>query len=398
MSSNNNIYSAIEISNGGVKLLVGYYYEGKVYVLHALQSTEASLSNGFIDDIDSISMSIKEVVNSAESQLGQKITDISLCLPPIELDVISKSDNTTTMSADSIISQGDIVNVTTKIKKVVMSEIQNKRIVSILPFKYALDDGQTYRILPKDAVSNTLTISVDCHIIDDDIYQSYKEAVEKAGLRIINFLIAPYATVKLIESYQEIPAKYVLIDIGAKSTTISSIKENRVLNGRAVSFGGTDIIKVVAKEFNISYEKAFHYIEVYGLSKNPSFSFKTEDGFTIEQLSSTIKRALNMLVSQINVAIGEYDLYETSVFIVSGGVANLYGLDDFLAETFHVNVMVFTPDNYGARNKSYTNLLGMIKYISLNPPKNYQTKNSNFTLTRIAIPKNNKQGDDDESL
>lgn len=118
----------------------------------------------------------------------------------------------------------------------------------------------------------------------------------------------------------------------------------------------------------------------------------------IEQLSSTIKRALNTLVSQINVAIGEYDLYETSVFIVSGGVANLYGLDDFLAETFHVNVMVFTPDNYGARNKSYTNLLGMIKYISLNPPKNYQTKNSNFTLTRIAIPKNNKQGDDDESL
>ena len=397
--SNNNIYSALEISNGGVKLLVGYYYENKVYVLHALQSTEASLSNGFIDDIDSISMSIKEVINSAENQLKQKITDVALCLPPIELDVISKSDNTTTMSADSIISQGDIVNVTTKIKKIVMSEIHDKRIVSILPFKYTLDDGQVYRVLPKDSISNTLSIGVDCHIIDDDIYQTYKDAVERAGLKIINYLVAPYATIKLIESYQEIPAKYVLIDIGAKSTTISSVKENRLINGCAVSFGGSDIIKIVAKEFNISYEKAFHYIEVYGLSKNPSFSFTTEDGFTIEQLSSTIKRALNTLISHINVAIGEYDLYETSVFIISGGVANLFGLDDFLAETFHVNVMVFNPDNYGARNKSYTNLLGMIKFTALNPPKNYQTKNSNFTLTRIAIPKNNsKQGDDDESL
>lgn len=395
----NNIYAALEIANGGVKLLVGYYFNGRVYVLHALQSTSASLTNGYIDDVKKVAVSIKEVVNSAQSQLGYKIEEVCLCLPPIDMEIKTDTAMTSTVGSDSIVTGSDVINVTTMIKKKVSEP--GKKIVAIIPHKYLLDNGQSYRELPSRAFSNSLTVEADCELVDENIFETYKEACEEAGLKVQSFVLAPFATIKLLESYEQIPAQYVLIDIGAKLTDIALVFENRLLAGRAVSFGGDDVVKAVAKELNLTFDQAFRYVEVYGLTSGPSFEFRTEAGFTLDRLAAVIRKTLVSLSNHIKNALNEFGLRELPTVILSGGGANLVGLDEFISETFMINVMVFTPKNFGARNKSYANLLGMIKYISLNPPKNYQRKNTDFTLTRVGIPvpgRKGKPGTDDESL
>lgn len=396
----NNVYAGIEIANGGIKLLVGYYINGRVYILHSLQSTKTNLTNGYIDDPKAVSLAIRELINTAQSQLNLKIEDVLLALPPIELTVKTDTAVTSTVGADSVVTTSDIVNVTNMIKKKVQED--GKKIVAIVPYKYILDSGQSYRELPTRAMSNSLTIEADCELVDENICETYREAVEQAGLKVLATVVSPFATVKLLESYEQIPAQYILLDIGHKLTSFSFVFENRLLGGRTISFGGHDIIQAVSRQFGLDAEKARRYIEIYGLSEDPSFEFQTADGFRLSELAQTIRKALGSLAGQISNIAAELAIDDLQTIILSGGTGSLYGLDEYLSESFGVNVMVFNPKNYGARNKSYANLIGMIKYVSLNPPKNYQHRNADFTLTRVGIPaahSRSKHGTgDDDSL
>lgn len=392
-----NNYAAVEISNDGVKLLVGYYYEGKVYVMHALQSTSASLTNGYMNDAKQITLAVKELITSAENQLNKKIDEVVLCLPPVDVIVKTETAVTSTVGADSLVNQSDSANVLMMIRKKVAEP--GKKIVTNTPFSYLLDNGQNYRTLPNKVQSNSLTIEADAELIDETIYNAYQSAVENAQVKVIQCYTAPHAAAKLLESYEQIPSQYILLDIGAKMTSISIIIENRLLHTNYVAFGGDDIKRTVANAFEIDGEKAERYINIYGLQDSPSFDFKTEDGFTLDELKATITKSLQTLVNHINGYIGYLGLEELPTFVLSGGVANLYELSDYLREVFDVSVMVFNPLNFGARNKSYVNLLGAIKCISLDPPKTFQRRSQDFTLTRVGYnDKKSSHSDDDESL
>lgn len=392
-----NNYAAVEISNDGVKLLVGYYYEGKVYVLHALQSMSTALTNGYINDAKQITLAVKELITSAESQLNKKIDEVVLCLPPVDVIVKTETAVTSTVAADSIVRTSDSMNVLMMIRKKVVEP--GKKIVTNTPYSFLLDNGQNYRTLPENLQSNSLTIEADAELIDEVIYNTYQSAVENAQVKVIQCFTAPHAAAKLLESYEQIPSQYILLDIGAKMTSMSIIVENRLLYTNFIAFGGEDIKKAVANTFEMDTEKAEKYIHVYGLQDSPSFTFKTDDGFTLEELKATIIKSLHTLVNQINSYIAYLGLEELPTFVLSGGVANLYELSDYLREVFDVSVMVFNPMNFGARNKSYVNLLGAIKCISLDPPKTFQRRVQDYTLTRVGTGDKKKSfHNDDESL
>ena len=66
--------------------------------------------------------------------------------------------------------------------------------------------------------------------------------------------------------------------------------------------------------------------------------------------------------------------------------------------------MSFTPVNYGARNRSYANLVAAVKYYDECELKNAQSRPSDLTLTRVFDVNdlnrelNDKDFEDDDDL
>ena len=167
-------------------------------------------------------------------------------------------------------------------------------------------------------------------------------------------------------------------------TTIGFAYDNRLAKAQVINFGSEDITEAISKELNISLEKADYYKRIFGIDKNPDFEFVTPEGFTIEQLAKVIKKSLDKLVNAINDFLIGIEETARNLFILSGGGSNLYGLDNFLAYNFQNKILRFTPYVYGARNKSYTNCVSLIKYFAEYEIHTSPSRPYDLTLTRIS--------------
>ena len=102
----NNIVTAIELSPSGVRLVTGYVFQKKVYVLNSLIGSPISVdSNGYLNRKE-ISDSLFVLVNTCKSALNMPSLDnFIVILPPDEFQV--RSGNTSSSTTNETISQKD---------------------------------------------------------------------------------------------------------------------------------------------------------------------------------------------------------------------------------------------------------------------------------------------------
>lgn len=372
----------LELSSSGVKLLVGYVYNNIVYVLHAMESTRAKLVRGNIEDKGEMTIAIKELINTASNGLKIHIDKVVLVVPSFGLKVYPDKGETNT--TESRVSLFDATNCETIIKKSVARKTKpNEKIFDVNPYEYVLENNVEYSKIPFNTLSDRLLMYADVLTMEEGLLKNYKSVVTDAGLKILKVVNAATAAVKFINSSNSNYAQFIFIDIGARTTTLGYATESRLLNVETLNFGSDDITEAIMNEFGISFEDANHYKEVYGLCKDPSFMFETKDHFKLSDLNEVIVKSLEPLVKGIQEFILSFDRSAQNVFMITGGGSSLLGLDSFLAKTFKNKVLSYTPVNYGARNRSYANLVASVKYYDDCELKNAQSRPSDLTLTRV---------------
>ncbi|MDD4531978.1 MAG: hypothetical protein PHW22_00870 [Bacilli bacterium] len=376
--------SALEITSSGVKLAVGYVYQHDVYILHALESSRARLVKGNILDRDEMIIAIKELVNQASKELDIKIESVVLGLPSNGLEINSRRGETNTTDPSSKICDFDASNCISMINKQKGMDKVNKKLIDIVPYKYILDDNVSYEHFPKNKVSKTIAMIADVEFLDQAYEKMFTSVVTDAGLKIDKEVNVTNAAIKYLSSFDIKVNEYVFIHIGGRMTTLGFAYDNRLAKAQVINFGSEDITDEIAREFNVSREKADYYKKVLGIDKNPDFDFVTADGFSVEDLARVIKKSLDKLVNAINDFLIGIEETARNLFILSGGGSNLYGLDNFLAYNFQNKILRFTPYVYGARNKSYTNCVSLIKYFAEYEIHTSPSRPYDLTLTRIS--------------
>jgi len=380
----------LELGGMGVKLLVGYTYHGKVYILHALESTSACLDRGQITDKEALVMAIKEVINTASKSLNFVIDEVSLVLPPLDIKIASKSGYTQTINKDSIVTNFDVENTFMMIKKEVDEE--GFKIVDIHPYSFIFDDGTSLSHLSDNIRSNSLKVYADVTLMNMSLYQNFISVVEAANLSIKRCLISSACVIALLSTYN-IPQQYVFIDFGGTMTTIAQADQGRLVKTDTLNFGSEDITKNLMSAFNITKKSATHLKEVFGLSEEPGFSFKFKEGYRVRDVTTVIERSLEVLVKFIREFMEKNKIQDFYPILLTGGGANLNNIETHISSIFQTKVIVYTPDFIGARNKSYTNCVACLKYIDLYPTLTEIRKERGITLTRLE-----KTDDDGEEL
>ena len=387
--SNNDIkrYTALEISSKSVRLVHGYALDGLVYVLHALESNVNALDAGFVVESDALTAAIKGVINAANEMLNIKIREVVLALPPMGLVFMRENAITNTISLDNKIAQIDINNCISQLKKVRLSD--NLKIIDVVPYSYTLENHENHYDAPIGRTSETLTVHASIYALDRNLVDGYLKVIENAGVKVRQMVVAPFATALYLQDNEQVTttsASYYLLNIGSEITSLTQITHrNLISQSGCFKFGSDRITEYMAERLNLSTKEAKMLKEKYGMDHEPSFKVNVYNGLTIKDISTTIREAVDPLITAIKKQISTWSSNDSRYLpiVLTGGGTKLNGLKELLEKELQVTIIDATPYSFGARDKSYQNCLGLIKYADKFIPMEADDEFAQTTISRV---------------
>lgn len=380
-------YTALEISSKTVRLVHGYALDGLVYVLHALESNVNALDAGFVVESDALTAAIKGVINAANEMLNIKIREVVLALPPMGLVFIRENAITNTISLDNKIAQIDINNCISQLKKVRLSE--NLKIIDVVPYSYTLENHENHYEAPIGRTSETLTVHASIYALDRNLVDGYLKVIENAGIKVRQMVVAPFATALYLQDNEQVTttsASYYLLNIGSEITSLTQITHrNLISQSGCFKFGSDRITEYMAERLNLSTKEAKVLKEKYGMDHEPSFKVNVYNGLTIKEISTTIREAVDPLITAIKKQISAWSSNDSRYLpiVLTGGGTKLNGLKGLLEKELQVTIIDATPYSFGARDKSYQNCLGLIKYADKFIPMEADDEFAQTTISRV---------------
>ena len=371
--------AALEITNKSIKLVIGYEINGHVYVAYTLVKNLGTIRNGgtFIDPQNTISnLEAIKSIRDASARLNINIVEASVILPPENLKIYETHQVTTVLSEESKVANIDIRNIYTLIKKGHLGVSSTNQFVDIIPDRYILDQGRTSLNPPIGETTNTLTLYARVHTIERDIVDGFNEIVQSAGLNVKRNVVTPFAAAELLASMDNIPQDYILVDIGAKQTTVSLVGRKQLHSSAIFDWGGDEITHRIQEKFNIREDDAEKIKIMYGIDKRVT-NFKApvhvnhdEEGnehkYYVDDLNAITKSELDVFVAKLTESInnllnGMNPAYKQLPMILIGGGSLLKGLEGYvLPKVQSQSVTVVIPKVLGARNPALFNCLGML--------------------------------------
>lgn len=370
--------AAIELCSKSVKIVIGYVLDGKVHVLYTLTKEVGTIiDRGNVVDPTALKGALESLmmIDDPSVKLKISVSDALLAIPPYGVEVYQTKPVVTIISEDGRVSEFDIRNVYTLVRKAALP--QNMQLVDIIPASFVLDQGRSFAYPPLGQSSSSLQIFTRIHTLPKNIYSNYCNALESAGIQIRRTIVSSSAAVELLASYgDEFPSDYFLVDIGSDMTTVSLVGYKQLFSSRFFSWGGDDITRAIVEQFDVDASEAEKIKMLYGYDdRKLTFDsvVSTSEGesnirHTVKELNTLIVDQLEEFSKELNNALNsllenytDTDKYRSLPMILIGGGSQLYGLKKFLkTKVNNSDILIPTPHSLGARNSSYFNCLGMI--------------------------------------
>ncbi len=199
---------------------------------------------------------------------------------------------------------------------------------------YQLVGGQTGEI-------DVMLAAIKAEIVDE-----ITQAVEEAGLDPDLVDVAPMALYNAVRyNYSELPECTLVVDIGARSTDLIFIEENRVFS-RSVPVAGNAITQQIMHEFGLSFadaeelKRAHAFVAFGGAYEGP----RSE---VVDKVSKSVRSIMTRLHVEINRSINFYRSQQSGrqpgLVLLTGGTSVIPYTDTFLKDKMQVDVDFFNP-------------------------------------------------------
>lgn len=386
------IYATLDIGSTTLKLVVAEVISANVNILFSSKVTSHGVRKGVITDAEALVEDIKKVVREADEELNTTITSVGLVLPSINARIYQGDGITKVNNANDKITIDDVIRalkLSTRFQR-----NRDEEIVSTIPIHYALDTKSTDK-LPLGMRSASLKVDSMIVTSKKKYFYGYLEAVEKAGLELLDVTIDAYASA--LEAFDEAYLKEgaILIDIGCYSSTVSFYEDGYLKYIAQANTGGYDLTKAISEKWWISMDKAERYKIKYGTcEKNVGdddviHTNKVDNevvNYTQQDLSDVLREAVEGMMEEIKTkidVINDGRSYET---VIVGGGGELPSLDVIASSVLNAPVRCYRPETIGVRDMSYVPALGLLYY--LNDRKEFLGNNVSLTLPDISSTMN----------
>ena len=180
------------------------------------------------------------------------------------------------------------------------------------------DIDLSWTILSVDPLSGK-TVKILLTAVPKQITQNYMQVFEAAGLKPQVGEIEALALIRSLMAHQNINC--VIIDIGAKATSLNIVENGFLRLSRNLNIGGETITGKIAESLRLSFTRAEQFKKDFGVS-----------GSTF--VPETIKPVLNIIKNEVKQLLTIYQSQNVKVdkVVLIGGGALLPGITDFFQD------------------------------------------------------------------
>lgn len=384
----NELLVGLDVGSKTVKIAVAELDEDNNIHIKSLEIRDSKgIQNGTIRNMDAACISVQDAVRAIEEGVGCDIDfPIYVSFGSAELGSILekgifaiKQEYPEKYGAGKThkINQLDLDNLLKKISCVTLIP-SSSMVIDAIPVSYCIDNnGKTDN--PIGAICRTRMDS-SVYVIYDSTngIEDLETCVESIGLELNDVVPESLAAPRSVVEDEEIEVGVAVIDIGDQITNLSVYVNRNITLVENFAFGGLQMSKDIAYAAKTTYEYAekIKKTEVQCLIPNqklegeisvPGIGGRADRLVSKHELSyAATVRAYEMFKEIFN-KLEEKDLLKDlgAGIVITGGVARLEGIVEFLEATFNVSVKIGRPKVEGgiaekAKDPIYATVIGLL--------------------------------------
>jgi len=264
--------------------------------------------------------------------------------------LVSKSGVTTKNVAVGLFSQ-KVFTTIFEVDKTSKEELEKSikyQIDSIIPtpIEFSKIDWTIIGDSPKNAGKLEILLSS----VANQTLEDLMSMLEGIGLNVIAFEPDIFAVTRSLSSYDD-KSSYVILDFGSSSTDFNLISNGIPYLARSINIGSQVISKSIMDNLNVSIDQANQFLFKFGLDQNKM------DGNLFKSMQFTLNSLVNEISKSLKYHTSKYPDKIPDRIIITGGLTNVPGLANFIAQQLKINVEIGNPWRNILFNKNKTNEL-----------------------------------------
>lgn len=324
-------------------------------ILGTGRAESKGLRHGYIINTADVIKSVSLAIKQAEKSSGVKIKKAYVSIGGVGLSGINSQGSTIVSRADQEITEVDMDQaISAAEESIPASLMQNRKNIYSIPTAWKIDGkpvlGRALGMKGVKLESKALFIScIEPHL--DDLI----EAVEEAGVEVIDMVASPIAASFVTLSKSQKIAGCVLANIGAETVSIVVFENNIPISLEVFSIGGSDITNDIALGLKISLEEA-ESIKLGGI---------TATSYSRKKLEEIISARLGDIFELIEVHLkknGKSGLLPAGI-IVTGGSSSIGLIEDLARSYLHLPARIASlcigNDKFQIKDSSWSVAYGL---------------------------------------
>ncbi len=362
MSNRKNILAVMDIGSSKVNCLQCITDNNDITKVIGL-STIASkgIISGVITDFNLAYDSISRALRECEKQSNENIGELTISISSNKC--FTKTIRSKVHVKDETISSQDI--------KVSMDKVledgffSDKKVINISPTDYIIDNASGI-LNPINMYGNKLEIDFLTTYIGINQYKNYAQSITKCNVDIHRIVFSNYAAGFSVLNENELELGSIIVDIGARTTSIGMFIKNNFIFSNVLAFGGSDITEDIARKLSITYEDAEKlkvlYASVIDASQEedipyevPSINFENEENYiqvSKRKLYELVQPFYEEILNWVSASIdnSSYKNLIGKVLVFTGGASQIDGLTTMVNNNYHYNSRIGIPKNIKFNN------------------------------------------------
>ncbi|MCE9644031.1 hypothetical protein K8Q93_02210 [Candidatus Parcubacteria bacterium] len=318
-----DIRTGIDIGSHNIKVVVCERTNDKDLpkILATACVESKGLRHGYIVSDAEVAESVRLAVAEAEKQAQIKIKEAFLAVGGVGLESIISSGSAVVSRGDAEISDLDVDKAHEAARLAIpQNAIINRRILHPIPLHYKTDGRDVLGNRPVGLKAMKVEVRMLFVTYLDKHLQDLIQAVENAGVEVVDAMAAPIAASLVSLTKTQKMAGCVLANIGAETVSIVVYENGAPVSLEVFPIGSTDITNDIALGLKVSLEEA-ERIKL-GAITNTNFSKKRLDEIVVARLSDIFD-----LIEAHLKKLGRSGLLPAGI-IITGGGSGLSSIED----------------------------------------------------------------------
>ncbi|MGH2601621.1 MAG: cell division protein FtsA [Dehalococcoidia bacterium] len=371
--------AAIDVGTTKVCTLIGDLDpEGRPRVLGVGVTASRGMKRGAIDDMVEVTAAIRRSIQVAEASAGGlQIGTATVGVAGAHVGGLNTKGLTAITHPNRPIADDDVERALDSARTITIPS--NREVIHVLPRHYVVDGAEQ--------VSNPVgmhghRLDVDAHVITGTVnaMQNLKRCVTAAGVDVDQLVLQQLASVDAVLDDEERRHGVIVADIGGGTTDIAIILNGAVYHTSVLPVGGDNITNDLVVGIRTPFHAAEEAKEIYGhgipsavnvdeMVELDAFGAEARRSVNRRRLCEIVQARMEEILEMVGQDVRRAGLSDLAAagLVLTGGAANLEGIEQLATEVLHMPVRVAYPHEVSGKtdiiiNPAFATSIGLLSW------------------------------------